>query len=66
MSSTEQRRRRRENRGRQTAKNDDDTGLITQLRSKEKPRRGLSHASAKSRAATGVIGSQEKVAGNVA
>ena len=66
MSSTEQRRRRRENRGRQTAKNDDDTGLITQLRSKEKPCRGLSRASAKPRVATGVTGRQEKVAGNVA
>ena len=66
MSSTEQRRRRRENRGRQTAKNDDDTGLITQLRSKEKPRRGLSRSSTKPRAATGATGSQEKVAGNVA
>ena len=66
MSSTEQRRRRRENRGRQTAKNDDNAGLITRLRSKEKPRRSLSHASAKPRAATGATGSQEKVSGNVA
>ena len=62
----EQRRRRRENRGRQTTKNDDDAGLISRLRSKEKPRRSLSRASAKSRVATGATRTEQKVASNVA
>ena len=65
-SSTELWQWRREKAEEETAKNNDDAGLITWLRSKEKPRRSLSHASAKPRAATGATGTEQKVADNVA
>jgi len=45
---------------RRVEKNGDGEVLIERLRSKEKPRRDLSHASVKPRVATGVTGSQEK------
>ena len=46
---------------RRVAKNDDGEVLIEWLRSKEKPRRSLSHASAKPRAATVASGSRRKI-----
>ena len=51
---------------RRAAKNGDGEVLIERLRSKEKPCRGLSRASAKSRAATVTPGSEQKVVGGVA
>ena len=47
---------------RRVAKNGDGEVLIEWLRSKEKPRRSLSHASAKPRAATVASGSRRKIA----
>ena len=50
-----------ENRGEGKTKNDDCTGFIGRPGSKEKPRRGLSHASAKPRTATVASGSRRKI-----
>ena len=61
--TTEQRRRRRENRGRKTVRNDDGKGLIARLRSARKPRRSLLRTSATPKMATTVTGSLRKVAG---
>ena len=47
-------------------KNDDDAGLITQLRSTRKPRRSLLCASMTPKTATTMPGSKQKVAGDVA
>ena len=60
---TEQR-RRRENRGRKTAKNDDGKGLIAQLRSTRKPRRSLLHASVTPKMARRAPGTEKNVAGD--
>ena len=61
---TEQRRRRRENRARKTAKNDDGKGLIAQLRSTRKPRRSLLHASVTPKMARRAPGTEKNVAGD--
>ena len=45
--------------------NDSDTGLITRLRSKEKPRHGIHRASATPKTATRAPRSQKKVADGV-
>ena len=50
-----------ENRGEGKTKNDDCTGFIGRPGSKEKPRRSLSQASAKPRAATVASGSRRKI-----
>ena len=50
-----------ENRGEGKTKNDDCTGFIGWPGSKEKPRRGLSHARTKPRAATVASGSRRKI-----
>ena len=49
-----------------TKKNGDDAGLIARPGSKEKPRRSLSHTSAKLRTATRAPGTEKKVTGGVA
>ena len=56
---------RREKQRRRNEKNGDGTSFKGWPGSKQKPRRGLLHASAKPRAATGATGSQKKVAGGV-
>ena len=49
---------------RRVEKNGDSEVLIERLRSKEKPRRSLSHASVKPRMATRVHGTEKKAAGD--
>ena len=51
---------------RRVEKNGDGEVLIEQLRSKEKPRRDLSYASAKPRMAMRAPGTEKKVTGDVA
>ena len=65
-SSTELWRWRREKAEEETAKNDDDVGFITRLRSKKKPRHGLHRASMTPKMATCVPRSKPKVTGDVA